>query len=495
MNAGASTYSAGQAGHAGHDRAAQEEAEKIRMAYNRMSPEAKAALDEFASLRARYEKEQAREHNERFSNASQEFKADRREARANHHAKFRANRALYSAATRLLRNVPEAGEILHFYQMAQRAIATRGKSLPGSILRRVLSEVPGVGDMMKVYSAAKFVFQVVKVVQTLRVAEQARKAAEQTRAAAETIKPAAKKAPEGEAFRAPGANTTTPAPGFAQTAKPGQYEADSLGRDLSPAAVKRAVDTDPSVSTLRDNLNRRMNNTYRDAGTAKERLEGMISRYGHTETAERIKRAPDVLGDLAGTPNSEARANAVDLVRRNVIPTNIQSLGTAEAAAARAYTDDVVAQTRFDREPLTALSAKARKAIEQIGEAKTTGERAAAYRSLMKNRSVSAEVQNYIERASRTMQGARPVREAPSVAARRVSRMMTRAWDSAPMVPDAAVQMAKVLNPAAANVTDSLRGAAEIARMVRLVNVGQRAVKVFEKLTRSMSQGRGGQSI
>jgi hypothetical protein len=489
MDAGGATFAGTRPLNAGQRRAAEELAETTRIAYGRLSEEGRQALNDVAGARAVYEQELAREENQRYDSRRSETRAQRTERSRRRDAAWHARRAVTSLTRRLLMRTPVVGEIVWFYVTVKRAIQTRGRSLPVAMAYASLRDVPGFREAMLIYGAAKFVYEMGQAVNKLTRALVARQAAAEARRAAESVRPAPTPPRPGEGFRAPGATVTTPIEMPLRTAA-GVEAVDSLGRSLAPAAVRAAVEADTAVSTARDALAIRLRAVYADAGEAGERLATLVERYGHAEAAERIKRAPEVLGTLRGNPGSAARADATG--RLEAVTGNVTQLGGARELAERTYREDVTQQLRYDADPIRSLSVPAREAIERIAQAEGTAERAAAYRSLRQHPSIGEEVQAFMERSTRRMQGHRPPTESPREAARRVGKAMMKGATEGAAVAEETVRLAMSLVPGARVPMEAVRIAAAMSRLVRVVSVGERAVRAANRLTRGLSQDRGG---
>jgi hypothetical protein len=269
------------------------------------------------------------------------------------------------------------------------------------------------------------------------------------------------------------------------------YAVDALGRSLDPAAVRRAVDTDNSVSTLRDSMAVRMRGAYQNPEQAGQRLAELIAQAGHAEAGRRLQAQPDVLGALRGAAGTPERANAAEIAG-NSLAANVTKLGAAMAGAETTYRNEVSAQLQFESNPQ--LSAKATAAVDSILAARRTTERGAAQRAMNRDPAVSREIETYMERAERVLARHKASGETSAEAARRLGRAAKQAGRGAAAVGEGVATAGEAVTTAALAVPGVNIPAAVLkafTRVFRIVTVSAKAASMAEKITRPRSQGGG----
>ncbi|HYE51050.1 MAG TPA: AAA family ATPase [Azospirillaceae bacterium] len=175
--------------------------------------------------------------------------------------------------------------------------------------------------------------------------------------------------------------------------------------------IRAAVDADTQVVAARQELGVYLSVAYRDPAAAWSRLRALADRDGWTSLAARVRAEPTTLGPLRGLDgwfgrllDGGARDRAVLLVRS--VADGLERLRRQEG---RAETDHCrAAQTRFKAEStgVPRLSPAAEAAVARLEQARTvsTKARADAWRTLLNDRPVAAELARF-RRAARVRFG------------------------------------------------------------------------------------------
>jgi hypothetical protein len=223
---------------------------------------------------------------------------------------------------------------------------------------------------------------------------------------ADPVPVAARSAPEteralpSETNREADRETNPAAPEILIPAFVGPDGRDSFGRGVDEGSVAIAASEDRAVRREREALWLASRSAYRDPHAAKALLDEMVKRQGWTSTAARLRPDPTQLGALHGRSGLFAgrwakleRAGA--LGSANAIASHLESIGEAEAKAARAYRASVAARREADATPVPKLSARAEAAVAALGAASDEAGRADLWRGLTTDKVLSPELERF----------------------------------------------------------------------------------------------------
>jgi hypothetical protein len=171
---------------------------------------------------------------------------------------------------------------------------------------------------------------------------------------------------------------------------------DSLGRGLDDASAAVAAAADPVARREKEYLWYRLEAAYREPYAAKAVLGEMVESHGWVRAATPLWGNPTRLGRLrgrsgwfAGREAELERARAIESARD--IPHTLNRIEKAEARAARAYRDSVLAQRDLDAIAVPGLSPRSEAAVAALAAADETA-RAALWRGLMADKGFAAEM-------------------------------------------------------------------------------------------------------